>query len=175
MKKNSNEEMKMVILDRLNTVEFTHVYAFAIREDKMVKAVIVENADEIMPLITYCERNSKSHGGVWGVRMWNAREAFEVIKEYAREIIPMCSVKEFETIYAERKANGYSGNRGNLFEDMFADFTNGTQNENPTAKCTECGDVIVKGEHIQCKFWNATVTTEPQVNRFYLKHLEKVA
>ena len=81
MKKNSNEEMKMVILDRLNTVEFTHVYAFAIREDKMVKAVIVENADEIMPLITYCERNSKSHGGVWGVRMWNAREAFEVIKE----------------------------------------------------------------------------------------------
>ena len=175
MKKNSNEEMKMVILDRLNAVEFTHVYAFAIREDKMVKAVIVENADEIMPLITYCERNSKSHGGVWGVRMWNAREAFEVIKEYAREIIPMCSVKEFEAIYTEHKANGYSGNRGNLFEDMFADFTNGTQNEDPTAKCTECGDVIVNGEHIQCKFWNATVTTEPQVNRFYLKHLEKVA
>ena len=175
MKKNSNEEMKMVILDRLNAVEFTHVYAFAIREDKMVKAVIVENADEIMPLITYCERNSKSHGGVWGVRMWNAREAFEVIKEYAREIIPMCSVKEFEAIYTEHKANGYSGNRGNLFEDMFADFTNGTQNEDPTAKCTECGDVVVNGEHIQCKFWNATVTTEPQVNRFYLKHLEKVA
>ena len=83
--------------------------------------------------------------------------------------------KEFEAIYTEHKANGYSGNRGNLFEDMFADFTNGTQNEDPTAKCTECGDVIVNGEHIQCKFWNATVTTEPQVNRFYLKHLEKVA
>ena len=30
----------------------------------------------------------------------------------------------------------------------------------------ESGDIIVNGEHIQCKLWNATVTTEPQILRF---------
>lgn len=175
MKKNSNEAIKNVILTRLSTVEFTHTYAFAIRDEKMVKAVIVENADEIMPLITYCERNAISHGGVFGVRMWNSNKAFEIIKDYAREIIPICSVKEFERIYQEKKSNGYKGNRGNFFEDTFAEITGGVQNENKTAKCTECGDVVVNNEHIQVKYWNATVTTEPQVNRFYTKYIKEVA
>lgn len=173
--RNSNEEIKRTILERLAEVEYTDVYAFAIRDEKMVKAVIVENASEVLPLVTYCERNSASHGAVWGVRMNNAKETFSVLKDYAREIIPMCSVKEFERLFAEQKENGYRGNRGNLFEDMFAEYTNGVQNENKSAKCTECGDVVVNGEHIQVKFWNATITTEPQVNRFYTEYLKKTA
>ena len=44
--RNSNEEVKMTILERLAEVEYTNTYAFAIRDEKMVKAVIVENADE---------------------------------------------------------------------------------------------------------------------------------
>ena len=173
--RNSNEEVKMIILERLAEVEYTNTYAFAIRDEKMVKAVIIENADEVLPLVTYCERNSASHGSVWGVRMNNKMEVFAILKEYAREIIPMCSVKEFERLYTEQRENGYKGNRGNLFEDMFAQYTNGTQNENKSAKCTECGDVVVNGEHNQVKFWNATITTEPQVNRFYTEYLKKTA
>ena len=173
--KKSNETIKNVILDRLSIVEFTHTYAFAIRDEKMVKAVIVENADEILPLITYCERNAESHGATWGVRMDNRMDVFAIIKEYAREIIPMYSTKEFERMYLEAKTNGYTGNRGHFFEDKFAVFTNGIQNINKNAKCVDCGDVIVNGEHIQCKFWNATVTTEKQVNTFYERHLKKVA
>ena len=173
--KKSNETIKNVILDRLSIVEFTHTYAFAIRDEKMVKAVIVENADEILPLITYCERNAESHGATWGVRMDNRMDVFAIIKEYAREIIPMYSTKEFERMYLEAKTNGYTGNRGHFFEDKFAVFTNGIQNINKNAKCVDCGDVIVNGEQIQCKFWNATVTTEKQVNTFYERHLKKVA
>ncbi len=173
MKTNSNETIKMMVLNKLAEVEYTNTYAFAIRDEKMVKAVIVENADEILPLITYCERNAKSHGAVWGVRMWNSKEAFEIIKEYAREIIPMYSTIEFERLYLEAKENGYKRNRGNFFEDKFAEITGSIQNTNPRAKCVECGDVILNNEHIQCKFWNATVTTEPQVNRFYQNHLNK--
>lgn len=162
-----NNEVKMMILNRLAKVEYTHTYAFAIRLNGIVYGAIVEDADAIMPMITVCERNSKSHGGVYGIRMWNAKKAFEIIKEYARELVEICSVNEFERRYKEEKVNGFTGNRGNLFEIMFSEITGAEMNDNPTAKCTECGDVRLNGEEIQLKLWNATVTTEPQVNRFY--------
>ena len=166
MRTNENIEIKTMILDRLARVEYTHTYAFAIRDKGIVKAVIIENADEVMPMITVCERNSKSHGGVYGVRIWNSNKAFEIMKEYAREIIDLCTVKEFERRYKEAKENGYKGNRGNFFEIIFSEVTGAEMNDNPTAKCTECGDVRLNGEEIQLKLWNATVTTEPQVNKF---------
>lgn len=169
----SNEEVKAMILNRLAEVEFTHTYAFAIRDEKMVKAVVVENADEVLPLVTYCERNAESHGAVWGVRMLNSRATFETLKEYANAIIPLCTINEFENRLLERRENGIKENRGNLFEVYFSEMTGGIMNENKSAKCTECGDVVVNGVHIQCKLWNATITTEPQVNRFYAKYLAK--
>lgn len=164
-----NNEIKMMILNRLAKVEYTHVYAFAIRDNGMVKAVIIENADDVMPMVTVCERNSKSHGGVYGVRIWNSKKAFEIMKEYAREIITLCTVEEFERRYKEEKENGFTGNRGNLFEIMFSEFTGAVMNECANLKCTDGGDVVLNGEHIQLKLWNATVTTEPQVNRFMVE------
>ena len=166
MRNKMNYEIKMMILDRLAKVEYTHTYGFAIRDKGIVKAVIIENADEIMPMVTVCEPNAESHGKVYGVRIWNKIEAFETMKEYAREIIDLCTVKEFERRYKEAKENGYKGNRGNFFEIIFSEVTGAEMNENPTAKCTECGDVRLNGEEIQLKLWNATVTTEPQVNKF---------
>ena len=173
MRNTINMAIKNHILSLLSLVEFTHVYGFGIRDNGLVKVAIVENADEIMNLITVCELTSKSHGAVYGVRMWNSSVAFNIIKEYARELITLCTVNEFERIYAERKANGYTGNRGNLLEDLFAEFTGAIQNESKTAKCTECGDVVLNGEHIQMKLWNATVTTEPQVERFYADYVKE--
>lgn len=167
MRTNENIEMKAMILNRLAMVESTHTYAIAIRDNGMVKAVIIENAEDVLPMVTVCERNSKSHGGVYGVRIWNSKKAFEIMKEYAREIITLCSVDEFERRYKEMKENGFKGNRGNLFEIIFSEITGAEMNDNPTAKCTECGDVRLNGEEIQLKLWNATVTTEPQVNRFF--------
>ena len=166
MRTNENIEVKTMILNRLAMVESTHTYAIAIRDNGFVKAVIIENANDVLPLVTVCERNSKSHGGVYGVRIWNSKKAFEIMKEYAREIITLCTVEEFERRYKEEKENGFTGNRGNLFEIMFSEITGAEMNDNPTAKCTECGDVRLNGEEIQLKLWNATVTTEPQVNRF---------
>lgn len=164
-----NNEVKMTILERLFAVESTHTYGIAIRDNGMVKAAIIEDADDVLPLVTVCERNSKSHGGVYGVRMWNSNKAFEIIKEYAREIITLCTVEEFERQYKEAKANGFKGNRGDFFEVFFAKVTGAELNEVRNAKCTECGDVRLNGEEIQLKLWNATLTTETQVNRFYEK------
>ena len=162
-----NLEMKMYILNRLFEVEYTSTYGFGIRDNGLVKVAIVEHADDILPMITYCEPNSKSHGGVYGVRMWNNKEAFEIIKEYAREEIIICSVKEFEAEYKEAKENGFNGNRGNFLEYKFASVTGAKLNDNPNAKLTDCGDAVLNGEHIQLKLWNATVTTETTINNFY--------
>ena len=164
--KKSNEIVKMSVLAKLAEVEYTNFYAFAIRDEKMVKACFVRNADEILPYVTYCEKNAESHGGVWGVRMLNNKEMNETLKEYAETVLPLCSVDYFESRLAEERANGIKGNRGNLFEVILCEQTGAEQVAKKNAKCTDCGDIVLNGEHIQCKLWNATITTEPQVMRF---------
>ena len=107
---NDNKEMKAMLLDRLAKVEYTDIYGFAIRDKKMVKYCKVEHAMDILPMITYCEPQATSKGANWGVRMWNSEAAFEIIKAYASEIIPICSVDEFESGYQQAciVANGLS-------------------------------------------------------------------
>lgn len=163
--RNDNIVMKNNILTGLARVEYTSVYAFAIREDQMVKAVVVEDANDILPLITICERQAKSHGSDWGVRIHGTKKNFALMKEYAREVVDICSVDCFEEIYATEGNRG-SNNRGHIFEKLCAERMGGYQVEKKNAKCTESGDIVVNGEHIQCKLWNATVTTEKQVMRF---------
>ena len=115
-----NIEMKNAILEKLASVEFTHTYAIAFRENKTVKAAIVEDADEILPLICISEPQASSHNSVWGVRVNLTRENREIVKTYAREIVDICSVKFFEQEYAEHGNRG-SNNRGHIFERLFAD------------------------------------------------------
>ena len=68
-----NVEMKQFILDRLAQVEYTDTYVFAIRHQGMIKAAKVEHAMDILPLVSYCEKQASSHGAPWGVRMWPRR------------------------------------------------------------------------------------------------------
>jgi hypothetical protein len=85
----------------------------------------------------------------------------------------LCSVEEFETTYQEAGGRKLDGYRGEWFERLFVKYVGGTRPEKRNAKCTECGDVILDGKHLQLKLWNATITTEPQVNRFYAAMIEK--
>lgn len=171
---NDNEEMKRFILNRLAEVEYTDTYVFAIREHGMVKAVEVENASEILPFITYCERRAKSKGGMWGVRMWNAKGAFDIIKAYGSREWTLCSVHEFEQSFEEAyEIEKMSGKRGEWFERLFIKYVGGVRPDDRRAKCTESGDVILDGKHLQLKLWNATITEENQVNRFYEQKLAK--
>lgn len=167
-----NVEIKNMILNTLAEIEYTHTYAFAIREHGMVKAAIVENADEILPLVTIAEKQASSHGAPWGVRMCNKQSCFEIIKAYAREVIDICSVDYLE---AEYKTHGNRGgnNRGHIFETLFNERVQGTRPTSKNAKCIDTGDVIVNGEHIQCKFWNATVTTETTMQSLYTEYIAR--
>lgn len=172
----SNEAMKAIILDRMAKVEYTDTFAFAIRTKGIVQAAIVENASDILPMVTYCERLASKKGEGWNVRMWNAESAFKIIRDYAREIIDLCSVEEFEESYLEAGGNkAIPGYRGEWFERWFVKIVGGERPENRQAKCTETGDVILNGEHIQLKLWNASVGNEKTSARFYEEYLKKVA
>ncbi len=166
MRNTDNMELKTYILNNLKKVESTDTYVFGIREEKMVKACIVENASDILPLVTVCEAVASSKGTGFKVRMWNSNEAFKIIREYARETITLCSVAEFEAGFKAWRASGNNGNRGNYFEPTFCGVTGAEMNTNPIAKCTECGDVRLNGEELQLKLWNATVISQEQVERF---------
>lgn len=163
-----NIEVKTAVLDKLAAVEFTHTYIIGFTEGGMVKAAIVENADQILPLLTVAEPQASSHKSVWGIRMRVTAEGKDILKTYAREIFDVCSIKFLEQEYAEHGNRG-GNNRGHIFERLCAEVMGGTRPDSMTAKCTETGDIIVDGEHFQCKLWNATVTTEPQVMEFYSK------
>ena len=169
---NDNVEMKMYILNRLAEVEATDTYVFAIRHKRMVQAVEVEHAMDILPLITYCEPQASSKGFNYGVRMWNAEAAFEIIRSYASRTWTLCSVAEFEESYqAAGGKKAIAGYRGEWFERLFVKYVGGTRPESRTAKCTQCGDVNLDGKELQLKFWNATVSDERTVNNFHAKRI----
>ena len=171
-----NKEMKMVILNRLEEIEYTHTFVFAIRDNGFVKAAEVENAPDILPMITYCERQASSHKSPWGVRMWNSSSAFEIIKAYASRIWTLCSVEEFERTYEEAGGKkAIPGYRGEWFERLFIQFVGGTRPENRAAKCIDSGDVILDGKHLQLKLWNATISDERTVNNLYAEVMARQA
>jgi hypothetical protein len=167
-----NVAVKTMILNKLSEVEYTHTYALALRDGHIVKAALIEDADEILPLITYAEyHDGKKHHG-WAVRMNNCKASFDIMKAYAREIVDICTIEELEREYAENGKAG-SNNRGHIFEQFCAETLGGVQNKSKIEKCINSGDIVVNGEHIQCKFWNATVTTEESVNNFIRRKREQ--
>ena len=121
--KNVNAEIRDSIRDTLSMIEYTHTYAIAFREKNMVKMAIIENADAILPYITYAERNAESHGAVWGVRIWARKETSELLKEYAREVLDVCTVGYLEREYAMHGKRG-SNTRGHIFERWENGFKN---------------------------------------------------
>ena len=169
-----NTEIKEMILTRLAEIEYTHTYIFAIDDGAIIRGAIVENADDILPLITVAERQAKSHGSVWGVRMRPAQISYDIIRKHATEIFDVCSKDYMENEF-KTNGNGGSNNRGHIFERLCAEVLGGVQNTKKNAKCTESGDINVNGKHYQVKFWNATVTTETTVNNLYAEYMKKCA
>lgn len=172
--KKINPEIRDIILNTLFEIEYTHTYAIGFVENKIIKAAIIENADNILPFVTYAERQAASHGAVWGVRIWARKQTTEILKTYAREIVDICTVDYMEREYAISGNRG-GNNRGHIFERLCAEVMNGKQVKNKCAKCIYSGDIIVNDEHIQCKFYNATVTTEVTVRNLYKEYQERIA
>lgn len=171
MTKRHNPVMQKYLIEQYTKLAYTETYAFCVKVDGMVKVAIVEHADAILEKITYCEPNAESHGGYYGLRMLNTKETMLFILSMANQILEVGTTKEFEMGFEKYRANGNKGNRGDYFEDMFAEMMKGSKPEMRNACFTDCGDVIAKGVHYQCKLYNATFTTTQTIK----KTLERVA
>ena len=175
MTKNHNPEMQKVLIKEYHSLAYTTNYGFCVRTGGKVTAVIVENVGcELLEQITYCERNAESHGGYYGLRMLNSKATMETLLAMATKSFDLGTYADFENGFAEYRANGNKGNRGDYFEDVFAELVHGTKPESRTACFTDCGDVIANGTHYQCKLYNATFTTSQTIKKT-LERMAKVA
>jgi hypothetical protein len=164
MTKNHNPEMHKYLIEQYTALAFTHTYAFCVKHKGKMKVAIVENANSILPDITYCEPNSSSHGKVYGLRMMEKQIVSEMILNRASEIFELGTYKDFENGFTEYRQTA-KGNRGDYFEMVFTKMVNGTNPDKRNACFTDCGDVIANGKHYQCKLYNATFTTESTIAR----------
>ena len=154
-----NKAIKLYLLNNYVDNSYKGVeYVHAIRENGRVKAAVVEDFHDIIYNCTVCERSASSKGDTYRLRAWNCKESFDTIKTYAKEIIDMCSVEEFEEGFKAWKNQGNKGNRGNYFEPLYCGMTGAVQVEKANAKFTDSGDVVLNGKHQQLKLWNATYT-----------------
>ncbi len=170
MTKNHNPEMQRVLANHYHGLAYTTNYGFCVKTGGKITAAVVENVTcETLERITYCERNAESHGGFYGLRMLNSKATMQYILEIATETYEIGTYAEFENGFAEYRANGNKGNRGDYFEDIFASLMNGVKPENRAACFTDCGDVIANGVHYQCKLYNATFTTENTIKKTYAR------
>ena len=175
MTKNHNPEMQRFLATNYHRLAYTPNYAFCVKSRGRVTAVTIENLDyDTLIQITYCEPNAESHGGYYGLRMNSSKKVMNLLLEKGTPLFDLGSYKEFENGFANYRANGNKGNRGDYFEDLFADLAHGTKPGGKTACFTDCGDVVVNGVHYQCKLYNATFTTTSTIEKT-MKRLERVA
>lgn len=154
-----NKAIKLYLIRNYIKCAYKYLeYVHGIRENGRIKAAIVEDFDDIIYNCTICERSASSKGDSYRLRAWNCSESFETIKAYSKQIIDLCSVKEFEDGFKAWKEDGNKGNRGNYFEYLYCIVTGATQVEKANAKFTDSGDVILNGKHQQLKLYNATYT-----------------
>ena len=175
MTKNHNPEVQKMLIKEYHSLAYTTNYGFCVKTGGKVTAVIVENVDcEMLEQITYCEPQAESHGGYYGLRMLNSKATMNYLLDRASKTFEIGTYAEFEDGFAEYRANGNKGNRGDYFEDLFAEMVKGSKPESRTACFTDCGDVIANGVHYQCKLYNATFTTTQTIKKT-LERMAKVA
>lgn len=156
-------EMKKYLIEQYTRLAYTKTYAICVKAHGRMTAVIINDLDPMFEEITYCERNAESHGGCYGLRLDKHTATMDLLLSIANEKIDLGTYKEFEKGYNEYKANGNKGNRGDYFEDVFVELVHGTKPEKRNACFRKCGDVIANNIHYQCKFYNATFTTEKTI------------
>jgi hypothetical protein len=129
---------------RYNKGAFTHHYIFGFVRDKMIYAVQVDNACDLLTSLTYPEKRS----GGWNLRFRPTRAQQEIILANASRVEIIGTAEWLET----ERAN-FKNNRGDAFEYHACKRWNGTRPANRAEKFTTCGDFwTADGKHFQCKY-----------------------
>lgn len=141
--------VQSAMVRRYNNGAYTHNYIFGFIRNKMVYAVQVNNASDLLAVLTYVEKRS-SHGYVLRYRPTKVQQEVILASAVRVEILGTADWLEGE------KAN-FKNNRGDAFEYHACKRWNGEQPANRAEKFTTCGDFWTKdGIHFQCKYGAST-------------------
>lgn len=147
----TNEEKTIIcsaMVHRYNKGAYTHNYIFGFIRNKLVYAVQVDNAGDLLSGLIYAEKRS----GGWTLRYRPTKAQQEIILANASrvEILGTADWLEVEKL-------NFKNNRGDTFEYHACKRWNGTQPTNRAEKFTTCGDFWTEeGRHFQCKYGAST-------------------
>lgn len=143
------------MLDKYNSLSFTHRYIFGFHFKKNI--YLVEATSEILPLILTLEKASSKNGGGYGLRFNpNTKQKVLLLSKGARVL---CSKAYFDEI-----ANNSKYNKGDVFERMVTEKC-GQMWHKDNLPFTMAGDIEVNGIAYQIKFEKATFVNEKTLAR----------
>lgn len=139
----TKELAKATLINRYTKGAYTDNYIFGFVRDGFVWACMVENADNLLALLSYAEKRSTSG---WTLRYRPTKAMQEIILAHSTETRILYSVEVMEN----EKVN-HNNNRGTMFEDVCVKVWNGEQTK-ANLDFTKGGDTIINGIHYQIKF-----------------------
>ena len=156
-----NEAIHKFLIDSYNRLAYTHSYIFGYVANGMVYGARINDARPILPYVTCLDCASSKNGGTIQLKYKPNKAQVAVIIENADEIRAICTEQYLEDTFRSCRQN-----RGQIFEALAALTFNGEQVIAKNAKFTDCGDIIVNGDHLQVKFLKATFTDERTIRNF---------
>lgn len=140
--------IRSAMVRRYNKGAYTHNYIFGFIRNKMVYAVQVDNAGDLLNSLTYAEKRS----GGWSLRYRPTKAQQEIILANAQRVEILGSAD-----WLEAEKLNFKNNRGDAFEYHACKRWNGTQPANRAEKFTTCGDFWTEDrKHFQCKYGAST-------------------
>ena len=141
--------IRSAMVRRYNKGAYTHNYIFGFIRNKMVYAVQVDNASDLLSLLTYAEKRS---GNGWVLKYRPTKAQQEIILANASRVEILGSAE-----WMEVERLNFKNNRGDAFEYHACKRWDGEQPANRAEKFTTCGDFWTKdGKHFQCKYGAST-------------------
>lgn len=144
----TNTALFEMMINRYNSLSFTHNYIFGFHFQNNVYAVTTTS--EILPYILKLDKASRGQG--YSIRFKPTKAQKILLISKGAELI--CSSNYFKALVSESKYNN-----GEIFEKMITERNNQTWTKD-NVPFTEDGDLTVNNIAYQIKFEKATFTNE---------------
>lgn len=151
----TNNTLFKSMIDRYNSVAYTHNYIFGFTDRGNVYACFCNSS--VLPYILKLDRASRGNG--MSLRFKPTKAQKEVLKVNAKCEV-LCSTKYFEELCTASKYN-----KGEMFEKLMTEYF-GQKWTKDSVPFTKGGDLTANGIAYQIKFQSATFCNENS-----LKHL----
>lgn len=152
---------KQEIINAYHATAYNDNYIIGFELNKKIVACTLKMTAEMIDSVTVLSRASSKNGGGNCIRFRPNKEQKQLIMAASSQVAEIMEADSFESLYKETP----KVTRGDLFEQLIANYYGGEMQTVRNLKYTDGGDVIISGDQYQCKFNRATWTTETTVLR----------